>query len=423
METNNYPENGSVVIVDDLIEEALPLMNVLSKIDIAYKYFSGKADELPPDDKPIKNVRIVFLDIELEGMQGVTEDKTKLSALAKVLSRIINKKSLPYIIIAWTKHGELVKGLDTYLSEIKPLFILAIDKSECKKDDGSFNIDKISEKLKEKIKDFGVFQFFLIWQNISNASSIELINDIASIFSFDNQWNDNTGSILKMLAKGYAGKHADENIYRYAMLSFNNLFIDIIEKNIIFPTTSINSKEYKIEDIEYKIEDIEGELNRRLHISLESNQKPLPGNIYMYDSDNLPQLISLDKSEMVKDILNNASESDQNNNIKLILLEVSPFCDYAQNKWKRNRLLPGIICPKSLKNSIKKADFIYRTPLFNLEQGLVYLVFNIKYLTSVSLDLLQNKSSDMRIRKELLNDIQTKIAAHFNRLGITSIDD
>jgi len=89
MEENVYPENGSVVIVDDQIEEALPLMKVLAKTGISSKYFSGKAEELP--GVPFDNVRIIFLDIELEGMHGVTEDKTKLSALANVISKIVTR--------------------------------------------------------------------------------------------------------------------------------------------------------------------------------------------------------------------------------------------------------------------------------------------------------------------------------------------
>ena len=417
METKNYPENGAVVIVDDRIEEALPLMNALSKMDIAYKYFTGKQDELPAT--PLKNVRILFLDIELEGMQGVTEDKTKLSALANVISRIISKNCSPYIIIAWTKHDELVKELDKYLSKIKPLFILAIDKSKCKrkKNNNIFDVFEISKQLKEKINDFGVFQFFLKWQNISNASSIELINDVASIFPFDNQWNDNTGNILKMLAEAYAGNQVNNNHEKFAMLTFNNLFLDIMEKNIVsspgqsqFICNSGNAG---------NVDDIKGELNRRLHISPECNKKTLPGNIYLYDD--LKELITLDNSEMVKDMLNNVSENNQNNNIKLILLEVSPFCDYAQNKWKRSRLLPGIICPKNFGNIIKKADFIYTTPILKIDNELVYLVFDIKYLSSIPLNSLNKKTSNMRIRKELLNDIQTKIAGHINRLGITSL--
>ena len=417
METKNYPENGAVVIVDDQIEEALPLMNALSKMDIAYKYFTGKQDELPAT--PLKNVRILFLDIELEGMQGVTEDKTKLSALANVISKIISKDCSPYIIIAWTKHGKLVEKLDKYLSKIKPLFILAINKYECKKNDGSFDIDKISQKLEEKINDFGVFLFFLKWQNIANASSIELINDVASIFPFDNQWNDNTGNILKMLAEAYAGNQVNNNHEKFAMLTFNNLFLDIMEKNIApstrqsqFISNAVNAG---------NVDDIKGELNRRLHISPECNKKTLPGNIYLYDNVNLKKSIPLDKSEMLKDMLNNVSENDQNNNIKLILLEVSPFCDYAQNKWKRSRLLPGIICPKNFGNKIKKAGFIYTTPILKIDNEPVYLVFNIKYLSSIPLNSLNEKTSNMRIRKELLNDIQTKIAGHINRLGITSL--
>jgi len=432
MKENVYPENGSVVIVDDRINEALPLMKVLSKIGISFKYFNGKLDELPDD--PLNDVRIVFLDIELEGMEGVTEDKTKLSALANVISRIITSKCQPYVIIAWTKYQELVDDLGKYLNDLSPLFTICIDKSDCidksecseYKDEGiKFNIDKISEKLIEKINEFGSFNFFLEWQNISNRSSGEIINDISSIYPFDDNWNNNTNKLLVKLAEAYAGKQVDnENVWKYAMLSFNSLFLDIIESDIF--TDNLGTDKNMDLPQQSDLDDINiiGEINRRLHISIENNNKPVPGNIYSSIEN-----MGVDKKNLIESIfdgdLNQFKEFKEKENLirepEVIHLEVSPFCDYAQNKWKRSRILSGVKWPKKYESKLKKADYIYKTPLLRIDGGLYYFVFDIRFLTSIEIEKLNNETSIMRIRKELLNDIQTKIAGHINRLGITSL--
>jgi hypothetical protein len=427
MKNNVYPENGSIVIVDDQIDEALPLMKALSKTGISFKYFNGKAEELP--DGPLDNVRIVFLDIELEGMKGVIADKTKLSALSSVISKIVTTKCKPYIIIAWTKHQELVSDLNNYLKELSPLFTLCIDKSECKTEKDEFDIDKISTELIEKINEFGSFKFFLKWQNIGNKSSGKIINDISSIYPFDDNWNNNTNKLLAKLAEAYAGKQVDnENVWKYAMLSFNSLFLDIIESDI-FTDNLDNDKNMDLpQQPDLDGINIIGEINRRLHISIENNNKPVPGNIYSSIAN-----IGLDKENIIESIFNGDrnqfKEFKERENLieesELIHLEVSPFCDYAQNKWKRSRILIGVKWPEKYEGNLKKADYIYKTPLFRIDGeidgGLYYFVFDIRILTSIEIEELNNVTSIMRIRKELLNDIQTKIAGHINRLGITSL--
>lgn len=54
----DLPKNGSVVIIDDKIEEAFPLMNALAKRGVPYSYYDGKSKNYP--EKTLDNVRIIF---------------------------------------------------------------------------------------------------------------------------------------------------------------------------------------------------------------------------------------------------------------------------------------------------------------------------------------------------------------------------
>lgn len=326
------PLNGRVVIIDDNIEEAIPLMKVLSKHRIPFIYVDGNKDNLP--DNPVDNVRIMFLDIQLEGMEGVQNEKTKLSALFNVIKKVIGDKPDLYIIIAWTKHDELIDEIKKGLSS-KPLFTLTLEKRECKKEDSEeFDINIINEKLLEAIKKFGAFRFFLEWENTVHESAGRNVNEISSIITRDDNWNQNINQVLRMLAEAYAGQQTNNNSDLTAMLAINNLLLDIIENRIQNTKKNesfINNQTVNLTDIN----EIKGELNRRLLIANEQNNSVIPGNIYKNEF-----LIKCDINNLCN---NNNIEKELNKQENHIILEVSPYCDYAQKKWKFHRILPGII--------------------------------------------------------------------------------
>ncbi|QOR76330.1 MAG: hypothetical protein IMW88_01830 [Thermoflavifilum sp.] len=439
-----FPLNGRVVIIDDNKDEAIPLMNVLSRHCIPFTYFDGNKDNLP--EKPVDNVRIIFLDIQLEGMEGVQNDKTKLSALENVIKKVIGDKPDLYIIIAWTKHDELINDIKSSLSP-KPFIILNLEKATCKNKNGEYNLSKINDNLIDAINKFGAFRFFIEWENIVHISSGKTVNEISSIIALDDKWNQNINEILRILAEAYAGKQADNNFELNAMLAINNLLLDIIENRIQNSKNNtssiINNQNVNLTDINR----IKGELNRRLLIANEQNKSVIPGNVYdecpniikiydLCDEDSLYEPFAeskglkredvIDKNKKIKKELKKEFHDffeklrdDIKRQTKNVFLEVSPYCDYAQKKWKCNRILPGVIWSEQYGNILKKADYIYRTPLFLINDQLCFFVFDLRYLTSVSPNSLSNKTSLYRFRKELVVDIQSKIAGHINRPGIT----
>lgn len=61
----DLPQNGRIVIVDDQIVQALPLMNYFSKNKVPFTYFDGSAENLPKQG--FDDIRILFLDVNLSG--------------------------------------------------------------------------------------------------------------------------------------------------------------------------------------------------------------------------------------------------------------------------------------------------------------------------------------------------------------------
>jgi len=411
----NIPKNGRIVVIDDEYEkEALPLIEALSKNGVSAMYFTGNQEKLPPE--PLSGVRIVFLDIVLAGTEG-QDNKTKISTIIGVLSKIIGKNNKSYLIIAWTKHNELIEGLKNNLKENPPIFILNLKKSECKDSQGNYEISKVEKKLKKELKKAGAFQLFVIWENLVHKSTGKIVNDFSSFYPMDDNWDSNMCGVFQKLARAYVGKQLNDGetdkLIKDALLTFNGTFLDTLENEI----SNKKIEGLKINDSNNVNNDITAQINSRLHLIIQPPKNSVPGNIYEWENQvNINDLFDGD--------INSCPQKDNFlMKLKYILLEVSPSCDYAQNKWKLHRVLHGLMWPENDFNKIKKkADYIYTSPIFKVDNKIYKFVFDLRYLTTLSLDELKDKKPVLRIRHDLLVDIQSKIAGHINRPGVICLE-
>ncbi|MDI6735241.1 MAG: hypothetical protein QME42_03445 [bacterium] len=413
----NLPENGRVVVIDDDYKEVESLLKVLSKNKVPVMYFTGILEELP--EQPFSDVRIIFLDIEL-GTEGQPE-KTKVSTTAGVIQKIIGNRSNPYLIIAWTKYDKLLNGIRKLLKDNPPLLMLNLEKSKCKDEKGKYEIGKIEEKLKEELKKAGIFHLFIIWENFVHNSAGKIVNDFSSFYSLDDNWNKNMCGVFHKLAKAYAGEQLPagkvDELIKNALLAFNGTFLDTLENEI---RNYIDIDKTLLPDDKGNIaNDILAKVNSRLLLIFDIPDMPVPGNIYF--NIKAPEA-KIDELFNEKNIDTYQQKDDLNKKVKAIFLEVSPSCDYTQNKWKLHRVLPGVIWPVDYQKKINQADYIYTSRLFKIDNEIYKFVFDLRYLTSLSFDDLKDKRPEFRIRHELLIDIQSKIAGHINRPGVISLE-
>ena len=143
-----FPRCGKVLVIDDQIEEAMPLLNILGKKGVPTMYYSGNLTELP--ESPFNEIRLVFCDLKYN---AAPDAKSVASNVLSILKSLISPKNGPYILLAWSAHGadyleELQKTLEE--AKIKPEFILQLDKGDffALKDNGWYfdeMIDSVSE--------------------------------------------------------------------------------------------------------------------------------------------------------------------------------------------------------------------------------------------------------------------------------------
>jgi hypothetical protein len=78
--------------------------------------------------------------------------------------------------------------------------------------------------------------------------------------------------------------------------------------------------------------------------------------------------------------------------------------------------------PKEHSKKIKNANYIYKSPYFEANGRIFYLVFDLRILTSLSFDTLKKKKPVFRVKHEFLVDVQSCLARHMNRPGVISLE-
>jgi len=417
----NLQKDGRIVVIDDIPKEGLPLVRALSKGGFPVMYFTEEQEEFP--ETPLSGIRLVFLDIDLG--TGVLNEKNLISTVISTFKRIINKDNGPFVVIAWTKHEELVNKINRALRDdgFQSLIMISIGKEECMNKEGIYKVPIISNKLGEKLGELKTFHLFTLWGNLVHEASGKIVTDFSEFYELDGNWNQGMTEIFLKLAKSYAGRQMNasdpEEVIRNALYSFNGAFLDTLESEIrryeYSPEINIS-----FDSLETGVDPkIVGDINSKLLLVNGTENISLPGNIYEnlnIENVNVSNLFNgrLDQYKERKKLLSG---------IKHIFLEVSPVCDYAQKKWQVSRLLPGVMWPHEFEKKInKKAEYVYKSPLIKSGDKLYYLVFDLRRFTSISFDKIQEITPLFRARQELLVDIQSHLARHINRPGVMFVD-
>ncbi|EKD28847.1 MAG: hypothetical protein ACD_79C00184G0002 [uncultured bacterium] len=281
---NKYqlPTDGSVVIVDDKIQEALPLIKLLSQRGVASTYYSGTNDNDELPQKPVQKVRLAFFDIQLFPN---SDSHTYAQNILQKLDRIIPDDNGPYLLIIWSVLLDV--HASTLISEVtansfskRPSAVLTLMKSKyfntetedsVKNDlleviDSSLNkrfiqedliaikkvindfyslnsalvpkknaLQNISKELEKNLDKRDVQRLFTTWENHINKISGRIVNLFSSLHESDEFWQDNLRFTMCKMAHAHLGKKfdsaEDNEIIRNAIKTLNHVFISTFESH------------------------------------------------------------------------------------------------------------------------------------------------------------------------------------------------
>ena len=532
MNQTPLPENGAVVIIEDKIEEARPLIEVLSRRGVAATYYDGSRAAFPA--RPMQRIRIIFLDLQTVR----SSDEHTLSTMhVSNIRRLLPEDNGPYIVIIWSGKGHayaraFVDEISKPEHNIRPAFILELDKADYFKTKGRAQqqdfaedianaltgrfepsdllaitaaakdtfekftdaelvpkrgaLRAIERQLKIKLKDAGVFHLFILWENVVNRAAGQTVRDVASLCQYDQHWEGNLRDVLRRMSAAQGGKNIHklgaEELLCLSLKTLNSSYVDRIETALIGAdfsehidirkpkllfSKSIGNEVYSILEeggkfhiaidgaksangkkeladlaklyndltkqtaikaIVREYDSIASVINRTLLLDLSPARIVQPGNVYEVKIPTRIKrkyLATYFKRDFLAQHAAGGYAYDATK-IRFLELEVSPPCDYSQNKWCKSRLVSGILFPAEYRDRLEQPGYHSYVAEPNIEiKGKLYgMCFNCRFLKSKSKHANAHSLDSLlfRVKNEMLVDVLAKIANHINRPGVVFVE-
>jgi hypothetical protein len=452
--------NLKAVVFDDVEAEAKPIIDALNAERIPNIYINFDLDE--EEEKNIKNIRLVFADLIL----GTSVSGDIVSLVEPIKISIINNISEdngPFILIVWSKHSEQAEVLASRIREATSLNfeMIQLDKNNYLIqegdnyhfiDDDSF--DNLKNDITGKINSLEHIKIFLEWERDARNSISKILNSFIENISDGEKVKKTISSTIKKTLGNTVGTDSTDKLDAFYR-TLNTVLADAIENN----SNPIDEHEIFLNDLDLENIDDEtkAEINRKTLFENITDNELKTGNIYsFYDfkslfyGDIIKDVCGCDYENILESDLfrytkkcrffnKEAGETDADHqkrhyekmkdNSYPVLLEFTPSCDIANNKYKKSRLIFGYMinskyaCLENESESlyITKFHFKYKNEPKRLD-GNYRLAFFIKNIFAVNPEKVKELTPMIRARKEFATDLQHAIANHVSRIGISSLD-
>lgn len=445
-----------IVIIDDLLEDLTPISIALAQNgnSIIPLYFRNDNFLKSCNDLNKKNIRLIITDMELQTVDLTGSDRTRQHAIlvTDILNALLSKEQL-YLLIVWTTHKDLYDEFMAILTDrLKklqlplPLHCYSLIKNDCKKEDGTFDADIILNEFNNFIDNNPLFNALLDWENNCKLSAKETVNILTK-----NLNDEDISQTLSVLAQQVIRKNLNGN-EKYAIYeALQPLLYDRI--NYIVENVDQNLWEEVISKESIQLSDNEkAKLNTKLHINLYNETSSCdfiyPGDfleiedpkVFNYLSENgLPNFeeepLWTDKSKrcLLYNFFHFTNEDKKKKNLlkeyatntKVGLLEISPACDFAQNKREPFKYyVLSILFPYNNAVQFDEKSSIFGNFLIEYNDIIYKLHINPKYLFSVPNVFISYKNGEycrfkklFRIRQNMLFKVIQDIANHNSRIG------
>lgn len=448
------PKNGKVLIVDDKYEDVKLIQNILARNGIPYIFYDYTVFK-DREIAKLDTVRMIFLDIRLE--DGTQEPKNLATILASVIEKIVAPQNGPYVLVLWTNEIALKDQLQEYLFEYLdpedttlPTYICALDKKDFISKPEEILVDQMVDQLRGN----DMMNFLIEWENASDSVCASMIK----LMLYGLQTEMDSTSIEKILiqlacmenSRVRDRKIATRNVIQFLVELIRNRYLDIMSQEELISSLS-EYWTFKFDDEEvinkiHKEMPIGQKASMNTILNLNTYDLPtrnLPGKVYILD-EHTTEFSSQDFR-----ISTLGGTWSQNNGLKFggteiiltivpVEVDITPNCDYAQNKNHMLRTVFGymIEIPKINidgkeewinKEYTKKIrakvpnEYVYVTPEFIIEEKLCVFVFNTKYLAIEKKNYCEKYEYLLRFNNEIINEIRKKAGEVISRLGINNL--
>lgn len=418
----------SALVIDDKVEEVKDLISHLEEKDIWVRHYTP--DQIENKNEPFNNRKIIFLDLYLD--TGTSTDN--IAKIRRYFKTIIGENFGTYGIVLWTKH---TSHFDDFCDKIYnknnnftlPLFVISLDKTEYIKK-GSYDgiLDGLEEKLEKDIPS----SFFIEWNKAVKRGSDNTITTLYNLFQTNEKKNKHLEPTLYKLACNYTGiPEGSINGYNLQKDLVKSL-MDTLQFEVSNEFNNIDglfsdTKRHTYSGTPEEKIIVFSKLNSQLLLDFHnlSEDVVIPGSIYEVFAQTSPLYIT---EILFKKKIENLDSGEDFKNLKKrrICIEVTPPCDFAQNKKQSlSRIVGGVQMDYSKEvASNLKADsfysFLYPVHIDGFENPQM-IIFDFYKFQTISENELKEKSKFkiiMRTKDKLFADIIQKFSSHSARLGI-----
>ncbi len=450
---------GRVVVIDDRFEEARPLIEGLGRLGLPIVYCSGQPGEVPPE--PLRGVRLVFLDLHLVEVGDI---RSILLATIGILPSIVDTSEKGVGIVYWTKHPtseqeQFETLLKERLPDFRPAFVAPQEKVKYISDDTP-DLLALFKEIEQGLEGMPGYRVSLEWEQFVHDAASRATSLLHGLVASD----DELLKVQASMSRACRGREVSEaDALSGFFETVNEVLLDHMQPSIVrMPTgqAHISALRRKVTEGEALPHVQRAEINRILLASEVETPKPWTGNVYVRDqwNDDGPEFpIPVDPT-LVRSCLYEMyrfpgdAKTDRNGarrwreqlhlvakESKPCVLEISPACDYAQNKVRMARLLGGLLIrlpsdgvediapagtlqlPAESRAFAKELFFIVLDlPSLGL-QGQYLLTLNARHLATLPASAIAKVRPVLRLRHGVMVDVQAWFAGHAARPGYLAI--
>lgn len=430
-----FKESNRIILIDDNTSDLEQLSKVFHDNGIGCRTFHYDSFY----DTPLKGIKILFLDINLNGAQS---DQQRNSTLRDALIHYVHEDNGPFVLVLWTNNTQWIdsfkdyanRSVDADLFKRFPYYLTNIDKNEFYD-----NQKNLEEKIKSIFNNTIVSTLFDFEESLSNSAS-KTISQIINIIPKGESWGDDKTfhdnlqkvfSTIAVQAAGYnnAKDNPDRAIKEAVIPILANDFVQ--DNHVVWGGVLKDLKSStKQNDISFPKDFNEAQLNSLFHINNSFVNKTDRGSVcpilFDLNTSAFKDKFGYDFIDWFSCTFPNVTK-DQRTQSQLVCVEFSAACDYSQNKRRTNKYLLGEIMPSSslerIEESKNKGDYLLLLPYkFEINDEEKIIAFNLNFTFTVDPSAIQYTLGEplFCFKKEIMDLIGNKYANHISRIGITS---
>jgi len=480
-----------VLVLDNDPEEASYVMRALAQSGIGSIYHTGELVADAP--AKLEGIRLLFADMVLENLGATSDDpKICADITTNALLEVLVDERRPIVVVCWTTHHEDLELIEEFRAafirkfpkfQVQPLIVF--NKPKLRED-----LTELMRRIAESLGQLEPLTLLFHWEQQVHDAATKTTAELVRLLSpAGGNLREAGYAVLGSLALAERGTRVASEDKEEAIASLfhalNPLILDRLEHlNLRAGAISSESasklhdavkaemqtwaaarkaanlakddecflKRIKKDGLLTVLKDFIGKmpkqpeikesnipdqtraaLNAFVHISPTSNDQGVaqPGNVYLWNVDPVTEVERqkhvpcADWTMVAKDTFLRGLPAGS----RSVLVEITPVCDFAQDKAAVSRLVAGFLVPQENRAEIpQRALYVWSLGPLHLQEetqkinGEFWIVLNARYFLAASKSVVDTWPVFRRLRTNACSHLVAFVGAHVTRVGMMKID-